>query len=367
LNNYSGVAEDKKMEKDLRNAMLFFIKELVNLKQREKLLIYVDKGSDLDLAKFLSESAKTIGAYPELFELNSNLKLADMSRELIERNERGAFDVICELSEQYFYHTPAWQRALQRGSRIYSLAGLNTDAFIRCIGKVNHNSMLKFGKVLKTNLKKAKSIKIYTKKGTKITFKMDNNFISRFLPGLENNIALRIISRLTRKRRSYITFGSSKQIKKGQSAFMGGQLAFRGIPETIDGTAVIDGYLWPPYEIGLLDVPIILKIQNGNVIKINGCPSKSKLLEKWIGRNPKEVEHFCIGFNPGADLSGKILEAERVFGYISIGIGKYPFHTDGIMKNPSILLDDRTIEQDGSFIQEELSIIERELLKDIPK
>ena len=355
------------MEKDLRDAALLFIEELLNLKQGEKLLIYVDKGSDLDVAKAISKNAKTIGAPVELFELNSNLKLPDMARELKHKIEKGAFAVICELSEQYFYHSPAWQRALQLGSRIYSLTGLNADAFIRCIGKVNHNSMLQFGKVLKTSFKKAKSIKIVTKRGTKITFQMDNNFVSRFVPKLENNIVFRLISRLTRKLRSYITFPSSIQIQRGQSAFMGGQLVFRGIPETIEGTAVIDGYLWPPHEIGLLEAPIILKIEKGNVIKINGCPSKSTILKQWIGGNTKEIEHFCIGFNPGANLSGKILEAERVFGYISIGIGRYPFHFDGIMKNPSILLNDRIIEQDGSFVQEELSIIERDLLKDIQK
>jgi len=144
---------------------------------------------------------------------------------------------------------------------------------------------------------------------------------------------------------------------------MGGQLAFQGIPETIEGTAVIDGYLWPPNEIGHIDVPIVLKIKKGIVIKINGCPLKSKILNRWLEGKDKEIQHFCIGFNPGAELSGKLMEAERVFGHIAIGIGKYPFHTDGIAKNPSILSNDEIIEQDGSFIHKELSVLERELIQ----
>jgi len=106
-----------------------------------------------------------------------------------------------------------------------------------------------------------------------------------------------------------------------------------------------------------------LKIKKGNVVEINGCPHKSKILNKWFDGEPREIIHFLFGFNPGAKMSGKIMEAERVFGSISIGIGDYPFHTDGVIKNPSIILDDEVIEQDGSFIHEELTILERDLIK----
>ena len=58
------------------------------------------------------------------------------------------------------------------------------------------------------------------------------------------------------------------------------------------------------------------------------------------------------------------MEAERVFGYLSIGIGKFPFHTDGIIKSPSILFNNEIIEQDGSFVQGELSILARNLIQD---
>ena len=76
-----------------------------------------------------------------------------------------------------------------------------------------------------------------------------------------------------------------------------------------------------------------------------------------------EIQHFCIGSNPGVKSPGKLLEAERAFGYISIGIGKYPFHIDEVIKNPSILLNNEYIEQDGSFKHKGLSILERSLIQ----
>lgn len=336
-------------ERDLRKAAFIFVKELLNLRLGEKLLIYSDQGSDYQTAKVIQESAQQIGALTELFELNSRLKLPDMVRELTYKIEKGGFEVICELSEQYFYPTFAWKRALQLGSRIYSLGGVDADAFTHCVGNVNHNLMFQFGMALRGILKKAKTIQILTKKGTNIKFQINTNLVSRF------------VSRLKRKQSPYVMYPSGTPIQSGQSTFMGGQLAFLGIPETIEGTAVIDGFLWPPKEIGRVDVPIILKIKKGSVIEIKG----SKILNRWFEGQTKGIQHFCFGFNPGAKLSGKLMEAERVFGYITIGIGKCPFHTDGVIKNPSILSNDELVEQDGSFIHEELSVLERKLIRDI--
>lgn len=341
-----------KRDSDLRETAFIFIEELLNLKRGERLLIYVDQGSCYCTTKVIQESAQQIGALTEVFALNSNLKLPDKVRELTHKIEMGAFDAICELSEQYFYPTLAWKRGLELGSRIYSLVGLNAASFTRCVGKVNHNLMFQFGVALREILKKAKSIQILSKKGTNIKFQMNTSLIFRF------------ISKLKRKQGSYIWYPSGTLSQKIQSSFMGGQLAFQGVPETIEGTAVIDGYLWPPKEIGHVDVPIVLNIKKGSVIEINGCPSKSKILNRWFEGKTKEIQHFCIGFNPGAKLSGKIMEAERVFGYISVGIGRYPFHTDGIIKNPSILLNDEIMEQEGSFVHGELSILERNLTQD---
>lgn len=337
-------------DNDLRKAAFVFIKELLHLKQGEKLLIYVDQRSDYPTVEIIQESAQQMGGVTEIFTLNSNLKLPDMAQELTDKIEKGAFDIVCELSEQSIYQTLVWERALQLGSRIYSLGGMDSNAFIRCVGEVNHNLMFQFGLTLRGTLEQADALQIITKEGTNIKLRMNTNLISRF------------ISKLKRKQGSCIWYPSGILTEDIKYSFLGGQLSFQGIAETIEGMAVIDGYLWPPKEIGRLDTPITLKIKKGRVIEIGGCPVKSKVLNRWFGQEPKELQHFCIGFNPGATLSGKLMEAERVFGCISIGIGKYPFHMDGVIKNPSVLLDDKFIEQEGSFINEELSVLERKLI-----
>ena len=340
-------------ERDLRHAALVFVKKLLNLKKGQRLLVYIDQGSDLDVAEGIQDAALEIGALTEILELASNLKLSDLVEELVCKIEKRAYDVICELSEQYFYPTLVWEMALQLGSQIYSFGAVNTDAFVRCVGKVDHDLMFQFGMVLKAILEKSKTLHIITKQGTNIRLRINSD-----------NLLLKLISKLKKRQKPFVLYPSGALQEVTRATFMGGQLAFQGFPETINGKAVIDAYLWPPSEIGRLDSPIIMKIKKGNVIAINGLSSKSKFFDEWLQGLNREIQHFCIGFNPGAKLTGSLIEAERVFGYITIGIGKYPFHSDGVIKDPSILLNDQFIEQEGSFIQQELAILQEKLLRD---
>jgi leucyl aminopeptidase (aminopeptidase T) len=71
------------------------------------------------------------------------------------------------------------------------------------------------------------------------------------------------------------------------------------------------------------------------------------------------MDHACYGFNPGVVRStGRILEDERIFGCMQFGIGATEFgspaHTDGVVLNPSVWLDDIQIEQEGRYIHPEL-------------
>ncbi len=345
-------------ERDLWQASLVFLEGLLPLKPEERLLIYVDQGSCKQTVKSIHDRAQQIGAHSEIFHLDSNMTLPDMAQILTEKIQKGNYDAICELSDHYFYQTSAWKVATDMGCRGYSLAGFDQDAFIRCVGKVDHESMFQFGENLREVLGRAKSIHIHTKEGTSLKMMMKVNRVEELFR--------RGFRKITGKNISCtgIIYQQSGRITEDEKlSFMGGQLAFNGIGDTIEGTAVIDGYVWPPEEIGPINNPIHLEIKHGQVVDIGGTSSETKVLDQWLDGKPKGVMHFCIGFNPGAKWSGKVMEVERVFGSLSIGISRYPFHTDGIIKNPSILLDDEIIEQDGSFIHNELSSLQRKIIQ----
>jgi 2,5-dihydroxypyridine 5,6-dioxygenase len=334
---------------DLKDATDFFIKDILLVKKGEKVLVYSEDAKQRRLINSIIESINEAGSEGKAEFLNSEKGIQSMAEELLAIIRQSKYNVICELSDHYFYQTVAWSEALKKGSRLYSVGGLDSDAFIRCIGKVNHEKLYQFGTELRRILMQSRNIRIVSNEGTDIKIQM------------QNNAPYRLLSKFLRKQTSYVAFPSGFFKNGIRSTFMGGQLGFQGIIDTIEGRAIIDGYLWPPEEIGEISEPITLEIRKGMVTKIDSRSYISELLDNWFNGTKKEVLHICIGFNPGATLSGKVMEAERVMGIVCFGFAKYPFHVDAIIKHPTVIVDGQVILKDGSFLAEKLALFKEKL------
>lgn len=322
-----------------------FLNDLLQLQPGEDVLIYTDQASDQRVAQAIRAQAVRQGHRAEILDLDAGTPLTEQAKHLATYIRRGRFRAICELSEQYFYLTEAWPAAHESGARAYSLAGLDAPAFIRCIGQVDHQRMFALGMALRERLLTSRRLEIRSANGTDISVK------------LGWGPADRLLAKIRRGPRAYMTYPSGYR-----GGFLGGQLAFRGIPHTIEGTAVVDAYVWPPKEIGPLQEPIVLEFRAGRLVDIGGNPDHAKLLTRWFDGVTVLIEHLCLGFNPGARFAGKIMEAERVFGCLSIGIGPGLRHSDGVIRHPSLYLDGTAIEENGAFVTQELATLARELL-----
>ena len=153
---------------ELDKSVEVFLNQLLRYRPGESILVYVDQGSDDRVANTLKNRAEKRGGRTEIFGLNTDLTHTDQARQLTEKIKKGSFNVICELSEQYFYLTSAWKAARESGTRVYSLAGLDTASFIRCVGRVNQERMLEFGMALKRVLQESRRLRIHTQNGTDI-------------------------------------------------------------------------------------------------------------------------------------------------------------------------------------------------------
>ena len=92
----------------------------------------------------------------------------------------------------------------------------------------------------------------------------------------------------------------------------------------------------------------------------------AKTYEKWLKDfdDPRmlKMAHIAYGFNPGAKLTGNIVEDERVWGSTEWGIGYVSeidappcgqdakSHTDGICLNSSVWLDGVQIMDEGKIV-----------------
>ena len=330
---------------ELDDAVDIFLDELMHLRQGESFLIYLDEGSDTNLFRAIETGASSRSARVTVLRMQAGSTLEQQTRQLVSALRSAQFHAVCELSDRYFYHTQAWRAARNSGARIFSLGGLDAPAFIRCVAKVDHMRMFEFGTLLQSILQGAARIRIRTAKGSDIRMR------------LKQSQGLELLGRLIGRPRPYIIGPCEILSPETASTFLGGQLAFMPDPRRMEpGTAVIDGYMWPPGDIGALDTPIVLGIEKGKPVRIEGCPAKSKILRRWFEKQRRSIwiEHFCLGFHPRATLRGKLLEAERTYGSITVGMGKLAFHTDGVMTNASMFAADVPIQEDGAFVREEL-------------
>jgi len=152
--------------------------------------------------------------------------------------------------------------------------------------------------------------------------------------------------------------------KKGEAIMLGGQVSWCPMEETINGKLVFDGALYPPTELGKLGESVELTLKDGVVTDIRGG-TEAKIFERWMASfndpNMYRLAHYSLGFNPGVTKpSGRIVEDERIFGVVEMGIGSQgpqimgktwsaPAHADGVVMNPTIVLDGVEMEKDGVY------------------
>jgi len=166
----------------------------------------------------------------------------------------------------------------------------------------------------------------------------------------------------------------------GRDCYLGGQISWAAVESTIEGSLVLDGTVWPPDPLAPLREPIRVELEKGRIASIGGGEA-AKILRDWIehfrDRRMYNVAHFCFGFNPGAGITGKILEDERAFGVFVTGFGSQmasfkgrftlaKSHIDGVTRKPTVYFDGEVLEKDGSFVHPRLAPLQERLLTERP-
>ncbi|MEM1564186.1 MAG: aminopeptidase [Candidatus Bathyarchaeia archaeon] len=342
------------MDLELAKAAKTLVEEMIKVKCGEEVLIYADTESDW---KVVEETAKavynscgkvTVVRYP------APRGVAEAADPDVPKALAAAMlncDILIEFSNKYLLYSSAWIRAMQTNRvRYLCLSGMTADMMIRCIGKVHIPTLVEFQEKLAELTRNAKKMRITSPAGMDVEF--------------ENN-----------PERPVFVEGIVKD-KPGEYMLIG-QVDWAPIEESVNGKIVFDGSLWPPEEIGVLKNPICLNVEKGVVRKIYGG-HEAKLLERWLKSFEDSamfnIAHISYGCNPGAKLSGYIIEDERVWGSIEWGLGHQAesfkgkagpakSHTDGICLNASIWIDGKQISNEGVFVHPELAALARKLGK----
>ncbi|GAB4528468.1 MAG: aminopeptidase [Anaerolineae bacterium] len=317
------------------------VNDVMLTKAGEDVVITADTSSDWRVVEATAQAAFAAGARPTVVWYESRPDAVMEPPAPVAGAIREA-DVWIEYAVAYLLHTKAYKQALAQGCRYICLTGMDVDMMVRTVAQVDYPKMIDLSHVLGRLILGADQIRVTSPGGTDLVATMGGR---------------------------PMRYSGKLADTPGEPIMLGGQISWCPLEETIEGTVVFDGAIWPPKELGLLRSPVSLTLEKGRVTEIKGG-HEAKTFERWFASigNPNiyRLAHYSLGFNPGVTrCTGRIVEDERVFGCIEFGIGSQGQqitgsgwdaggHTDGIVLNPSIYLDGQAIEEEGHYVHPDL-------------
>lgn len=333
-------------EYELGRAADIVARDLFALKPGETFVITADTESDSHVVDATARAAFAIGAKPMVIWTASPLGVGEAADPMLPVEAlTGALkeaDAWVEYNNQWLLYSTPYNVAMRENKRLryLCLVGMNPDMMVRCIGRIDFAALQEFQETFSKMLSETKRVRITTPAGEDLQYD--------HAPGIP-----------IRCRMGYAN--------KPGSEMLAGQISSTPDFDSINGTIVFDGSLVPPC--GRLEEPIRLTIEEGTIVKVEGG-AQAREFEAWMNGfghpQMKRLAHLSYGVNPGARLTGDIVEDERVWGSTEWGIGSVPAvtvppdgfpapsHCDGICMNSSVWLDGEQVLDTGTFIEPQL-------------
>lgn len=311
----------------IQKAAEVICKTCMAIKPEEKVLIITDSEM-IHIAEVIEKEAIKITNNVEFYERevgsgHGEEPKYELANKMLDK------DVIIMPTTHSMSHTEARRKASEKGARIASMPGITKDAMERCID-IDYYSLSELHRYLREILVQSEEIRIVTDRGTDLRTSIHN--IRGMNPGL------------------YVNRGDFGNLPTGE--------VDSGVKERkTSGRVVVDASFG---GLGKLDSPITIEIEDGYAVSIQGNFSYElkKMLDR-IGEEAYKIAELGIGTNPEAIVTGNILEDEKAKGTCHIALGNdltyggtndVPIHLDGIIRNPTIFVDEKKIMERGEFM-----------------
>jgi aminopeptidase len=242
------------------------------------------------------------------------------------------YDVIVCPTSKSVTHTDAKRNACKKGARVATMPGITENIMIRGL-KADYKSIADRTLKVSAILDKGKVARITTPLGTDLTMP---------IKGVKAISSTGLI----------LEKGQGGNLPSGESFLMPEEGKSNGILY-IDAAVATVGKI--------KSKPIKVKVENGYAVEISGGPEADKLYEALnkFGKPGMNVAELGIGTNHEAQVSGHILEDEKVMGTIHVAFGNnismggtcnVGVHIDGVVTKPTVYIDEQKIMEDGKLL-----------------
>jgi len=341
-------------EYELGKASTVFMRDLFKVKSGETVVITSDTEADPHVVDAFASAAFAFDAKPMVIWMASPLGVSKAADPMLPVEALTAAlkeaDVWLEMGNKWLLYSTPYDIAMKENKKLrhMSLQGMTPDVIVRIIGRVDFPNLKVFMEKITEMTKNAKHIRMATPAGEDVEFDMAKTADGKPDPVHPMDC----------------NYGDASA---PGSHMMPGQIGWAPVFDSINGTIVFDGALDPPCR--KLEAPAVLTIEAGKIVKVEGG-KQALQWDAWTKsfNDPmmRKLAHVCYGFNPGAKLTGNIVEDERVWGGTEWGVGNVgpiyikPYgisgasHSDGICLNTSVWLDGKQIMDEGKMIEPEL-------------
>jgi leucyl aminopeptidase (aminopeptidase T) len=321
--------EPKGASPELKKAALVAVRDCLAVKSGEQVLVITDEPKRT-IGYALWEAAKELGAEAFLTEMLPRSSHGEEPPAPIAQL-MGLVNVVLCPTTRSLTHTNARREASKKGVRIATLPGITEDMMIRTLS-ADYQRVAELSRKLAEILDAAQVIRVVSEKGTDITLPKSGRKAMADT-GLYHNP------------------GEMGNLPAGE-AFLA------PLEGQSNGVIVVDGAM---AGVGIVKKPIRIVVENGYATEITGGPEADalKALMEPHGRDAFNVAEFGMGTNYKAKLTGQILEDEKVLGTVHIAFGdnvsmggtvSVASHLDGLIKKPTVYVDDRMIMEKGKLL-----------------
>lgn len=343
--------------RDLDRLMLskVIIEEMFQVKKGETIAITADSGSDQKTVEALANAATELGGIPLIMWIpigrgDGQIGVQDWPAKTLTA-ALCEVDVWIEMTSTVMLYSDIWETAMDKnkklrylvigGSSVESMKRVFTGFDIKVLGKL-------LSQILEMT-KKANTIRITSPNGTDVSYEIDLDFAFDIDDGDY----------------SQPIFGTAPGY-------------VNVVPKlgSMNGKIVFDVLM--NVDIFNNDNRVEFVMKDGEIVEVHGNEEAEKFkeyLSSFDDPNMYKISHNMFGLNPGIrQLSGEIVEDERIWGGVDFGFGHTSpidmpphgqvakSHFDGVVATASIYLDDEQIVDDGNVCHPDLKDLVDELL-----
>ncbi len=321
----SQVDQTQGLAEAARNALV----SCMAVKAEESVLVVTDPGC-LPIGRALYEAALELGCPGLLMEMAVAEVSGAEPPAPVAAAMKAAAVTLCPTSKS-ITHTAARREACAAGGRVATLPGITADCMVRClaadyerIAEVTHRvtALLTAGKVAQ----------ITCPNGTELTMPIEG------IDGIASTGLIR-------------EAGQGGNLPSGEGYLM-------PVEGASEGVLYVDGSM---ADVGVIEgAPLRIEIHEGLATEITGTGAE-RLLAALDAKGPRarNVAELGVGTNDRAQITGMVLEDEKVAGTVHVALGNnvgmggvvdVPIHVDGVIRKPTLTIDGTVVVDGGRLI-----------------